>query len=487
MEKTLKEFIPEELIAQVVGSLDVKIEDIEEDTRCLKNKNTLFVALLGIQVNGEKFIDDAIEKGAVAILVNKDFNWKKFQNPPVTFVKIVDLKKNFHKIVCNFYDHPSNKLKIVAVTGTCGKTSVSFLGQQLFNSLGKKSGLISTVQIDDGQNIEKAKMTTPGVTILQRTFYQMLQNGLEYCFTEASSHALDQDRLKGTKIFAAIFTNISNNEHLDYHKTFDNYLSAKKKLADNLDSNALLIFNADDYFVEKLVQDSRAKKFSYGFSSNVDFTCLFQNKIEGLEFSFDDGQNFIKTPLLGLGNVYNVLAVTLLAKTVGLTNFEEGIKSLKPIIGRYQIYNYKGVNVIVDFAHKVGAFESIFHDVQIWKKGKVVTVFGCGGCRDKTKRPLMTHSACRYSDLVVITTDNIRTENFRDIVKDMISTLLEEFFRKVVIMFDRQEAIKFAMQNAHEGDCVLILGKGHESEQIIGIKVSHLSDIEFVENLIKDA
>ena len=374
------------------------------------------------------------------------------------------------------------------MTGTCGKTSVAFLGQQLFNLLGKKSGLISTIHIDDGEKIVKADMTTPGILVLQKYFHEMVKNGLEFCFMEASSHALDQDRLSGTKVFAAIFTNASDHEHLDYHKNFENYIEAKKKLFTNLDKNSFALFNADDEKGTFMVKNCFARKFSYGINSAADFSCVFDNDVEGLKLSFDN-KNFLQPKLLSSSNAYNVLAVYAAAKICKIADeksIEEALEKLEPVVGRFQKFNYRGIKIIVDYAHKPRAVEAILENIRSFCQKKVITVFGCGGNRDSSKRPIMTELACKYSDKVIITTDNIRTEGFKNIVTDMVRELSEKNFRNTSIIFDRKAAILFAVNNAEAGDFVVILGKGHEDYQIIDDKIFSLSDIEIVENLIKN-
>ena len=415
--KTLRDFIPANLIAETLGDLECIIDEIETNSKKIKIKNTLFIALHGVSVNGEDFIPEAIQNGAHAVIVDENFNFARYKISNVVFVKIFDLKKNIGTIICNFFDNPTQKLKVIAVTGTCGKTSVASLGQQLFNLLGKKSGLISTVHIDDGAQKIKAEMTTPGTLVLQRHFAEMVKNNLEFCFIEASSHALDQGRLDGTKICGAIFTNASNNEHLDYHKTFENYLEAKKKLFTNLQPDAVAIFNADDTKGPFMVDSSKAKTFSFGLKSQADFSCLYENKFEGINISFDK-KKFIQMKLLGLCNVYNILAVYSVTKALNVAEqekIEEALLHIEPVIGRFQTFRYQGKNIIIDYAHKPGAVKSILSDIKSFCFGEITTVIGCGGNRDSSKRPIMTKMACEYSDKVVVTSDNIRKEDFKNI------------------------------------------------------------------------
>lgn len=488
MKKLLKNFIPEKIIADVWGKLDQEIDDIEVNSKKITQQNTLFIALQGVFVNGEDFIGEAIENGVKAILVSENFDITQYKRENITFVKVFDIKNNFWKIVSNFFDNPTEKLKVIAVTGTCGKTSVASLGQQLFNFLGRKSGLISTIHIDDGNKIIPSKMTTPGVLDLQRHFYDMVQNNVEFCFIEASSHALDQGRLNGTKIYGAIFTNVSNNEHLDYHKTFQNYIEAKKTLFTHLERDSFAIFNVDDEYGNFMMKDSVANKFSFGLDNKSDFSCLFENDVDGLKISFDK-KKFIPTKLLGKSNVYNLLAVYAAAKISQIATeveVEGAIKKLEPVIGRFQIFRYKGINVVVDYAHKPQALKTILENIRSFCKRKIITVFGCGGERDTSKRSIMTETACALSDEVIITSDNTRHENFKNIVSDMVKTLSEDDFRKVSVVFSRKSSINFAISIANEGDFVAILGKGHENYQIIGDKVFNFSDIEFIENLVKN-
>jgi UDP-N-acetylmuramoyl-L-alanyl-D-glutamate--2,6-diaminopimelate ligase len=486
--KTLRDFIPSDFICDVAGDLGCIIDDIETNSKQVKTKDPLFIALRGVFVNGEDFISEAIKNGAKAVVVDENFNLEEHKNGNVVFVKIFNLKKNVGTIISNFFDNPTNKLKVIAVTGTCGKTSVAFLGQQLFNLLGKRSGLISTVHIDDGVKKVKSEMTTPGMLVLQRYFAEMVKNNLEFCFMEASSHALDQGRLDGSKICGAIFTNASDHEHLDYHKNFENYLEAKKKLFTNLPPDAVAVFNADDAKGSFMVDACKAKTFSFALKSQANFSCLYENKFEGINISFDK-KKFIQMKLLGLCNVYNILAIYSMAKALNVAEeekIEEALSHMEPVIGRFHIFRYKGKNIIIDYAHKPGAVKSILSDIKSFCKGEITTVLGCGGNRDASKRPIMTEMACEYSDKVIVTSDNVRTEGFKPIVYDMVRDLSEINFRKSAIIFDRKAAISFAVNNAKEGDFVVILGKGHEDYQIIDDKVFSLSDIEVVKNLIKD-
>ncbi len=370
----------------------------------------------------------------------------------------------------HFFGNPSKKIKIVGVTGTNGKTTTATLLYRIATALGYKAGLIGTVENIIIKEKRVATHTTPDPISLNKLLNEMVERGCEYVFIEVSSHALDQNRVAGINFIGGIFTNLTH-DHLDYHKNFDNYFKAKKKFFKMLSQNAFALSNIDDSYGLKILEDIKAKKYTYGFKNKADFN-------ERLE-----------TRLIGEFNAYNVLAVYATSVLLGFdkVKVKEIIKNLEPVEGRLNyVKSSKGVTGIVDFAHTPDALENVLKTIQKMRKDgeRIITVFGCGGDRDPFKRPVMTEIVYKMSDIVIATADNSRSENIENIFKDMKKGLPDKIEKEIYFITDRKEAIKKACNLAQKGDFVLLAGKGHEKYQIIGDQKIHFSDMEELEKTL---
>ena len=462
--KLLKDILYKARITAVHGSTHIAVNHLTMDSRTVK-KFTLFVAVRGTQADGHDYIQQAIEKGAIGIVCEALPEQLKDN---VTYVQVSNSSEALGYIASNYYDEPSSHLKVVAVTGTNGKTTVATLLYRLTTAMGSKSGLISTVVNLIGKKSIPATHTTPDAIALQQLLSEMVAQGCEYCFMEASSHALHQHRLTGVKFAGALFTNITH-DHLDYHKTFNEYISAKKILFDSLPSSAFAIINKDDRHAEVMVQNCKARVRTTALQSMADYKArLIENSINGLHLSVD-GQDLF-TRLIGGFNAYNVLQVYAAACELGLKKMEvlTTLSSLEAPEGRFQqLTSRSGIMAVVDYAHTPDALKNVLETIREFKTGneQLITVVGCGGDRDRTKRPEMSRIAANLSDRVILTSDNPRSENPDDIIAEMKSGLDPVQAKKTLAVSDRREAIRLACTFAGKGDIILIAGKGHEKYQ----------------------
>ena len=468
--KLLKDILYKAGIEEVIGSTNVAIENICIDSRQAK-KFSLFIAVKGTVVDGHEFIDTAIEQGSLAI-VCEDLPETLLKE--VNYIQVKNARFAAGVIASNFFDNPSEKLKLVGVTGTNGKTTVTTLLYELFTNLGYKVGLISTVRnLINGQEI-KATHTTPDPISLNQLLADMVESGCEYAFMEVSSHALDQHRVAGVTFAGAIFTNISH-DHLDYHETFDNYIKAKKMLFDNLPSEAFALINLDDKNGEVMVQNTKAKVITYGLKSMADRKGkILENNLTGLIINID-GQEVI-TRLIGSFNAYNILSVYGAAIELKEEKLQilTTLSNLHSPEGRFQfVKTESNILGIVDYAHTPDALDNVLSTIQGLRTGneKLITLVGCGGDRDKTKRPEMARIAAEGSNKVILTSDNPRSEEPNQIIEDMKKGLDPVLIRKAVSIVDRAEAIRTACMLAEPGDIILVAGKGHEKyQEIKGVK-----------------
>ncbi len=455
---------------QVQGSTNVDVKDVQIDSRNV-SEGTLFVAIRGEKTDGHQFIDKAIESGAKAILCEtmpKEF----IEN--VTYVQVNNSHEAVAYIANNFYDEPSTKIKLVGITGTNGKTTIATVLFKLFSQLGYKCGLISTVQNQIANNIIPATHTTPDAINLNALLKQMLDEGCTHVFMECSSHAIHQQRITGLQFAGGVFSNITH-DHLDYHKTFDEYIKVKKSFFDSLSSTAFAISNRDDKRGEVMLQNCNAKKYLYSLKTVADFKGkILDNALTGLQMLVNDTEVHFR--LIGEFNAYNLLAVYATAICLN-ENKEEVLTALSLLTGAEGRFDYiiskKLIIGIVDYAHTPDALENVLSTIKKLRKGheQIITVVGCGGDRDKTKRPVMAQTACDLSDKVIFTSDNPRTENAEDILKDMEAGLGSAAKRKSISIVDRREAIKEAVSLAKGEDIILVAGKGHEKYQDInGVK-----------------
>lgn len=468
--KYLNDILYKVHLVQVHGSTQVPVDNIQIDSR-LVTENSLFVALKGEQADGHTFIDKAISKGATVIIA-EHLPQNIVQN--VTYIQVSNSHEAVALIAHNFYDEPSLKITLVGVTGTNGKTTIATVLFKLFNSLGYKCGLISTVQNQIHQTIIPATHTTPDAISLNKLLAQMVAEGCTHVFMEVSSHAIHQHRITGLQFNVAIFSNITH-DHLDYHKTFDAYIKVKKKFFDDLSSNAFAISNADDKRGEVMLQNTAAKKIYYSLKSSAAIKGkILDNALTGLHMLVNDKEVHFR--LIGEFNAYNLLAVYAAAKCLG-EDEDKVLTALSMLSGAEGRFDYIISNNlivgIVDYAHTPDALENVLTTIKKLRKGheQIITVVGCGGDRDKTKRPIMAQTACDLSDKVFLTSDNPRTEDPLQILADMQQGLTSAAKKKYIAIVDRKEAIKAAVSFANKEDIILVAGKGHEKyQEIQGVK-----------------
>ncbi len=468
--RLLKDILFRSRIVNVIGSTNVAVEYVTMDSRAVK-PFSLFVAVSGVTVDGHEYISKAIEQGAVAIVCEK---LPELRSDSITYVQVQSSAESLGYIADNFYDNPSEQLKIVAVTGTNGKTTSATLLYRLVRKMGFKAGLLSTVVNKINDQEIAATHTTPDAVTLNGLLRDMVESDCEFCFMEASSHALHQNRMTGVKMAGAIFTNITH-DHLDYHKTFNEYIKAKKILFDLLPSTAFALTNRDDKHGDIMLQNCKGRKRSYALQTMADYKAkVLENSFAGLHLNLD-GQD-IFTKLIGSFNAYNLLAVYSAAIELGLdkTDVLVALSALDAPDGRFQyIRTQSGIIAVVDYAHTPDALENVLNTIKDIRTGteQVITLVGCGGDRDKTKRPLMARIAAEMSERVILTSDNPRSENPDAIINEMKEGLEPSLMKKALTIADRREAIKLACTLAQPGDIVLIAGKGHEKfQEILGVK-----------------
>ena len=466
----------------IIGDVEVEITGVNIDSRRIE-KGHLFVAIPGTQTDGHKFIPKAIELGAAAVLCEK---MPEEQTAGVTYIQVASTEDAVGKVATLFYGDPSRKLKLVGVTGTNGKTTIATLLYNMFRKFGHKCGLLSTVcNYIEGEAIP-ADHTTPDPIELNRLLAQMVDAGCEYAFMECSSHAIAQKRIGGLKFAGGLFTNLTR-DHLDYHKTFENYRDAKKAFFDGLDKEAFAITNADDKNGMIMVQNCKAQVKTYSTRTMADFKAkIIECHFEGMYLDINGKE--VGVQFIGKFNVSNLLAVYGAAVMLGKKpeDILLILSTLKSVNGRLEpIHSPEGYTAIVDYAHTPDALENVLNAIHevLNGKGKVITVCGAGGNRDKGKRPLMAQEAVKQSDKVIITSDNPRFEEPQDIINDMLAGLDQKQMKKVLSIVDRREAIRTASMLAEKGDVILIAGKGHEDyQEIKGVK-HHFDDKEVVKEI----
>ena len=467
---------------EIVGNEGTNVNGIEIDSRNIKEGNA-FIAIKGTQADGHNYIGKAIELGAKTIICEK---LPETTVEDVTYVTISDTEDAVGKIATTFYGNPTEKLDLVGVTGTNGKTTIATLLYNMFRAFGYKVGLISTVcNYIDGEAIP-TEHTTPDPITLNKLLGRMADEGCKYAFMEVSSHSVAQKRIGGLKFAGGIFTNLTR-DHLDYHKTVENYLKAKKAFFDGLPKTAFALTNADDKNGMVMVQNTKAKVATYSLRTMADFKGkVLEDGFEGMLMDINNTE--VNVQFIGRFNAYNLLAVYGAAYMLGkkAEDILLQLSVLKPVSGRFDsMRSQQGYTAIVDYAHTPDALVNVLnaiHDV-LKGRGKVITVVGAGGNRDKGKRPLMAQESVKQSDKVIITSDNPRFEEPQDIINDMLAGLNKEKMKKVLAITDRKEAIRTACMLANQGDVILIAGKGHENYQDIkGVKY-HFDDKEIVREI----
>ncbi|MEE0670577.1 MULTISPECIES: UDP-N-acetylmuramoyl-L-alanyl-D-glutamate--2,6-diaminopimelate ligase [Prevotella] len=481
----LKELLKDIPVIAIVGSEDVEITDVNIDSRRIKDGH-LFIAMKGTQVDGHKFVPKAIELGAKAVMC-EDMPEEKAEG--VTYVQVESTEDVVGKVATTFHGNPSTKLKLVGVTGTNGKTTIATLLYNMFTKMGHKCGLLSTVCNYIIDEAIPADHTTPDPIELNRLLDRMVQAGCEYAFMECSSHAIAQKRIGGLTFAGGIFTNLTR-DHLDYHKTFENYRNAKKAFFDSLPKTAFAITNADDKNGMVMVQNTKATVKTYSIRTVADFKArIIECHFEGMYLEMDGHE--VGVQFIGKFNVSNLLAVYAAAVMLGKSPEDVLVvmSTLHSVSGRLEpIHSPEGYTAVVDYAHTPDALENVLNAIHevLDGKGHVITVCGAGGNRDKGKRPLMAQEAVKQSDKVIITSDNPRFEEPQDIINDMLAGLNAQQMKKVISIVDRREAIRTACMMAQKGDVILIAGKGHENyQEIKGVK-HHFDDHEVVKECFKN-
>ena len=481
----LKELLKDIPVVAVVGSEDIEITGVNIDSRRIKEGH-LFVAMKGTQVDGHKFVPKAVELGAKAVLC-EDMPEQKAEG--VTYVQVESTEDAVGKVATTFHGNPSTKLKLVGVTGTNGKTTIATLLYNMFTKMGHKCGLLSTVCNYIVDEAIPADHTTPDPIELNALLDRMVQAGCEYAFMECSSHAIAQKRIGGLTFTGGIFTNLTR-DHLDYHKTFENYRNAKKAFFDSLPKTAFAITNADDKNGMVMVQNTKATVKTYSTRSVADFKArIIECHFEGMYLEMDGHE--VGVQFIGKFNVSNLLAVYGAAVMLGKSPEDVLVvmSTLHSVSGRLEpIHSPEGYTAVVDYAHTPDALENVLNAIHevLDGKGHVITVCGAGGNRDKGKRPLMAQEAVKQSDKVIITSDNPRFEEPQDIINDMLAGHNAQQMKKVISIVDRREAIRTACMMAQKGDVILIAGKGHENyQEVKGVK-HHFDDHEVVKECFKN-
>jgi UDP-N-acetylmuramoyl-L-alanyl-D-glutamate--2,6-diaminopimelate ligase len=468
-------------IRQIKGSTTALVEAVQIDSRKVQEA-TAFVAVKGSAADGHQFIDKAITNGASVIVCEE---LPAIINDAIVYVQVENSAEAAAYMACNFFENPSQKLKLLGITGTNGKTTIATLLYKLFTRLGYTCGLISTVENKIGDAIIAATHTTPDAISLNALLKQMLDAGCTHVFMETSSHAVHQHRVTGLQYSGGLFSNITH-DHLDYHKTFDEYIRVKKTFFDLLPSAAFAISNADDKRGMVMLQNTNAKKYYYSLRTVAEFKGkILDNSLSGLQMTVNDVEVHFR--LIGEFNAYNLLAVYGAAICLG-EDKQEVLLALSELTGAEGRFDYMvsakdKIIAIVDYAHTPDALLNVLATIKKLKKGyeQVITVVGCGGDRDKTKRPIMAAAACEHSDRVIFTSDNPRSEDPVQIIKDMEDGLAPAYKRKYISIADRKEAIKTAISLANAEDIVLVAGKGHEKyQEVKGVK-KHFDDKEIVQ------
>lgn len=481
----IKEILANCNLMEIVGNKDIDILDLTFDSRQVKD-GSLFFAVRGTQVDGHDYIGKAVEKGAAAIICEK---LPKAKAEGVTYVQVDNSAYVLGVAASNFFGNPSRKLKLVGVTGTNGKTTIATLLYRLFTDAGYACGLLSTIENIVSHEVIPSTHTTPDPIELNALLHRMVESGCEYAFMEVSSHSVAQDRIAGLHFAGGIFTNLTH-DHLDYHKTMANYRNAKKKFFDNLPDTAFALTNLDDKNGAVMLQNTRAKKLSYALKHDADFKgVVMESHFDGMMMKVNGTEVF--TQLVGGFNASNLLAIYGAATALGFNKDEllVEISKLRGANGRFDmVHSESGIVGIVDYAHTPDALENVLqtiNDVRCHKE-TLITIVGCGGNRDTTKRPEMAAVAVRLSDKVILTSDNPRNEDPDDIIRQMKAGIATEDSHKVLSITNRHEAIRTGVALAKKGDIILVAGKGHENYQEINGVKNHFDDKEELSKAFKE-
>jgi UDP-N-acetylmuramoyl-L-alanyl-D-glutamate--2,6-diaminopimelate ligase len=466
-------------INSVYGNTNISIENLSYDSRKIE-KNSIFFAIKGENYNGFDYIDESVKKGAIAVLCDRiPIKIDK----RLVYVIVENVESSLGIISSNFYDNPSSKIKLVGITGTNGKTTSVTLLYNLFKEHKFSVGLISTISINYIDKVFKTDHTTPNPIKINLFLKLMIDEGVTHCFMEVSSHGINQNRVSGLKFYGAVFTNITH-DHLDYHKNFKNYRDTKKSFFDNLSSNAFALTNIDDKNGVFMLQNTKAKKYTFSIKKHADFNLkISENIFSGMLLKYDNHEFWTK--LVGRFNALNILTVIAVSKILDLETISilKNISKMKNVNGRFQIFNSKKkTKVIIDYAHTPIALENVLNTINEirTKNENLITVVGCGGNRDREKRPIIGEKAALLSDRVILTSDNPRNENPKKIIEDMVKGVSSTDYKKIIKVTDREEAIMTSERISEPGDIVLIAGKGHENYQEIKGERKPFDDYEIV-------
>jgi UDP-N-acetylmuramoyl-L-alanyl-D-glutamate--2,6-diaminopimelate ligase len=479
----LKEIIYKVAIEAVKGSTDIAINKMDFDSRKIET-NDIFVAIRGTISDGHDYIEKAIWQGAIAIVCD---SFPETLTKGITYIQVKDTNKALAFMAANYFGNPSQNIKLVGITGTNGKTTIASLLYQLFKKAGYKVGLLSTVKIMVDEMEYKATHTTPDSITINHYLKEMVDAGIEYCFMEVSSHGIHQKRTEGLHFVGGVFTNLSH-DHLDYHPTFAEYRDVKKSFFDNLPKTAFVLSNIDDKNGQVMLQNTAAKKFTYALKSYADYKAqILENQLSGLLLKINGNEVWVK--LIGTFNAYNLLAIYGTAVQLGMESLEvlRLLSDLESVSGRFQfIVSNANITAIVDYAHTPDALENVLKTINNirTKNEQLITVVGCGGNRDKAKRPIMASIATELSDKVILTSDNPRNEDPEVIINEMEQGVAPQNFKKSLSITDRKQAIKTACQLAQPNDIILIAGKGHETYQEVQGVRHDFDDMKTVTELL---
>jgi UDP-N-acetylmuramoyl-L-alanyl-D-glutamate--2,6-diaminopimelate ligase len=482
--KNLRDILYKVAIEAIHGATNSTIDNITFDSRKVV-ANTLFVAIRGTVSNGHDFIENAISAGATAVLCD---TLPEVLQENSTYILVKDTNEALAFVAANYYDNPSNKLQLVGITGTNGKTTIASLLFQLFQKAEYKVGLLSTVKIMVDATEFKATHTTPDSLTINYYLNKMVQSGVTHCFMEVSSHGIHQKRTEGLHFVGGIFTNLSH-DHLDYHNSFAEYRDVKKEFFDGLSSNSFALTNADDKNGMVMLQNTKAKKLKYALKSYADYRAtILESQLSGLLLKINDQEVWVR--LIGTFNAYNLLAIYGTACELGMESLEalRLLSELESVSGRFQyIVSDTEITAVVDYAHTPDALENVLQTINSIRtqNEQLITVVGCGGDRDKTKRPIMAGIATQLSTKVILTSDNPRTENPKVILQEMEAGIEPQNFKKAMTIEDRKQAIKTAVQLANPKDIILIAGKGHETYQEINGVKHDFDDLKWVQEFLK--
>lgn len=458
-------------------------------------KNSLFVAIKGFNFDGHNFVMEAIAKGAKAVVIedNSKVSNDYLIHQNVTKILVSDSRKALAILSKNFFNNPSEKIKVIGITGTNGKTSITYIIKSILDYSGKKTGLIGTIANYIGEQKLPSEKTTPESVELNQILNQMVNENCQFCVMEVSSHSLELNRVYGINFHAGVFTNLTQ-DHLDFHKTMENYFLAKKKLFDSLNENAFAIINFDDEYGRKIISDTKAKVISYGSSENVDFRFINPKySFDQIEFEIlYNGKTYpVQTNLTGTFNVYNLTAAIATCVNLGIEieQIQEAVRNISRVPGRFELVGNYPVKVIVDYAHTSDALVNVLQTIRLIlksnnSKSKIITVFGAGGDRDRTKRPKMGRVVEELSDFAIITSDNPRNEELSQIFNDILSGINDK--SRFQVIDDREMAIRKAIQMAKDGDIVLVAGKGHEAYQLVKGQKIPFDDREVAQKILKE-